>query len=166
MADFSSAMFEMTPIFGQPVKGANETAIRNAVKLALYDTILDAQKLFMLIIEPWHHAVKLEQDVKVSGNEGNAWIGTNDKPFLYLDKGTSVQHAVMRRGYNFKTKPGRYRSMGSGQDSRKYAYVNPAKFNYPGIAARDWTTKMAGDLSLNLVTHVRRRMAEIGIILG
>lgn len=76
-----------------------------------------------------------ENSSTASGQSGTL---TTAELFLYLDKGTDVNHADMPDDFNNETHPNSMSTSEKGYN-RAGIYVNSKLFNYNGLAARNWS---------------------------
>lgn len=83
----------------------------------------------------WDHKPQFEMVTNFSSNDIEVLLGTDDKIFGYLDRGTSVRYAVMTPDFQAKTTPG---SLQSGRGRGGVVIVN-RKRPRPGIKARDFS---------------------------
>lgn len=99
----------------------------------------NAIKLLKDLTKPWTHPVEFEAVTEGSKDNIAVLVGTDDKIFGFLDKGTSVRRAVMAPGFKAKTSPG---SLKSGGGKGGVIFISK-KISLPGIKARNFTDNVA-----------------------
>jgi hypothetical protein len=132
--------------------------VRGFMLNAMLDINRDAKKRLLEIVSTWsHHVTFTDLHIRYSGGSAFLGVGTDDEAFFYLDKGTSIRHAVMTRDFVPKTSPGGGFKSGPGQGG--LAFVDP-NINMPGIEARNWTERLNRDLSIVLGFRIDRAIDE------
>ena len=132
--------------------------VRGFMLNAMLDINRDAKKRLLEIVSTWNHPVTFtDLHIRYSGGSAFMAVGTDDKAFFYLDKGTDIRHAVMTRDFIPKTSPGGGFKSGPGQGG--VAFVDQ-QINMPGIDARNWTERLNEDLSIVLGFRIDRAIAE------
>lgn len=91
------------------------------------------------VVATWDDKPVFEQITQTTRPDISVLVGTDDRIFGYLDRGTRVRRALMSPDFSPKTRPGELRSYpGQGE----VVFVSK-KLNLPGIKARGWS-KMIG----------------------
>lgn len=90
-------------------------------------------------VATWDDPPVFEQVTQTTSPDISALVGTDDRIYGYLDRGTRVRHALMSPDFQPKTRPGELRSY-PGQG---HVVFISKKLNLPGIKARGWS-KMIG----------------------
>lgn len=107
----------------------------------------DIQKDFESTASTFQNKPTFSTQVEVSSSKIVIRSGTSDPVWNYLDKGTSVRHAVMSRDWVSKTKPstggGAVVNLTPGPGRGRRVFVS-RRINRPGIKARRFTTAIRG----------------------
>jgi hypothetical protein len=87
----------------------------------------------------WRGKPLFEYTIENTGDEISVYVGTNDKIYKFIDKGTSVRRALMSKNFMPKTHP-RTLPNSRGRGSR---VAISKKFNFPGITPREFSKMIA-----------------------
>ena len=88
---------------------------------------------FQRTVETWSDPrPKFSKEMEIRGDQITFQIGTEDKIYLFIDKGTRVRYATMTPGFKAKTRPG---VLGSGRGNGGVLFISK-KHPRPGIEAR------------------------------
>ena len=99
---------------------------------------LEIKLLAELTTTTWNH----KPAFVVEHGARSAIVTTDDMPWHYLNKGTSVRRAVMSPGWVSKTQPG---NIVSGSGSGHVVFIS-RKIALPGIKARHFDKSIADEL--------------------
>ena len=101
-------------------------------------------------VETWIDRPKFTKEVEIHGDTITMQVGTEDRIYLFIDKGTKVRYATMSPDFKAKTRPG---ILGSGRGAGGVLFVSK-KHPRPGIEARRFSdtiqekyNRMAGELA-------------------
>lgn len=129
----------MAPIFKVILpKKFNEKEVLESFRVAIEDTIEEADKEFFRTYATFRHQPTFEQDFdesssKIEGVTETSGDGDRDNPYPFVERGTSVRFATMTSDFVAKTKPG-VLSAGSGRGDVLYIDKRRPR---PGIKARN-----------------------------
>jgi hypothetical protein len=87
------------------------------------------------VTQNWQHRVKFDKVVEIKGDVVTVLVGTDDKIYKFLDRGTRVRYATMSLDFQPKTHIG---VLGSGKGAGGLLFVSK-KHPRPGIKARRYT---------------------------
>ena len=90
------------------------------------------------IVNTWDDKPEFEQITQSTREDIAVLVGTDNRIFGYLDRGTRVRHAVMSPDFEAKTRPGELRSY-PGKGGVVFVSRN---INLLGIEGRGWTRVM------------------------
>lgn len=118
---------------------ATEQQVRIANEFTARDVSDRSLDLFEATVADWDHKVEFFSFVTHKVEGSTVSTGTKDKPFFFVDEGTSVRRALLSRDWQSKTTPG---SLQSGPGRGRVVAISK-KFNFPGITARDFSGQVA-----------------------
>lgn len=141
------AKFNGSAITEELVAGANEIG-------------KDVIKGFNDIVKTWNHKPIFVVKVQSTPRQIKLEATTDDAVFNYLDRGTSVRHAVMSRDFQPKTQPasGGVTRLSSGRGRGRMVHVS-RRINRPGIKARGFTKAILESTQRDLVSRMEKHLA-------
>lgn len=101
-----------------------------------------AIRLFRSTVRTWRNKPQFDLETNASANAIEVLVGTDDKIYGYIDRGTSVRYAIMSRDFAAKTTPGSLQS----RPGRGGAVFISRQHPRPGIKARDFSGNIAKTL--------------------
>ena len=117
---------------------------------------------FVSTISTWRHQPVFHPVFRFAGGNVRVFIFTDDKIWVWLNNGTSVRYATMKKG--FKPKTSHRIKPGAGSPGLEDPMFVSRKFPKPGIEARDWTgiitRKHKTRFSKGIQAAVNRAMAK------
>jgi hypothetical protein len=140
-------------------KPLSERSVRanllNVVKK--YEKILN--KEFNEIVAPFSHQVNFTSEVGYEGGNVRAAVYTDDEVFGYLEYGTSVRYATMKKGFQRKTEPGQL-ATSPGDPSSEWVKFVSTKFPHKGLTERRYTKLLREKYGDNFVSDIRRALHD------
>lgn len=112
------------------------------------------------ITASWRHQPTFKVDVQSTPNKITIDASTDDKVFIYLDKGTKVRHALMSRDWQSKTRPksGGATRLTSGPGAGKVLVVS-RRINRPGIKPRGFVNAVLKSQQRDLTARMEKHLA-------
>jgi hypothetical protein len=114
-------------------------------------------KLFRDLVSNWTNKPVFEMQTSANSSGSEVLVGTDDKIFEYLDKGTSVRYAIMSPDFIAKTKPG---SLQSGPGRGGMVFIS-RKHPRPGIKARHFSDKVEQTLRREIPETLQRELKRV-----
>lgn len=115
---------------------------------------------YIRTVSTWNERPKFTKETQVRGDTVTVLVGTDDKIYKFVDKGTRVRYATMTADFLAKTRPG---VLGSRRGQGGVLFISK-KHPRPGIVARRFTEtiqerydKMADEIAAK---HVREWQAK------
>lgn len=134
----------------------NASQLAGALQDAAKEQEKETLKLFKGTTRGWNNQPKFLSDTEITASGFVILAGTDDKVYGFLDRGTSVRHALMSSDWQSKTKPG---SLQSGAGRGHVVFIS-RKIIRPGIKARDFTKGIAKVAESNLPALLNKHIKK------
>lgn len=149
----------LTPI--ATTRGQASFDLQFRLERVLKEEIGIIQRLFSKVSDGWKPEDKPTWNTpgpELRGGSLSAVIETDSIPWVFLDLGTSVRHAVMGRGFRPRTRKGTFgsRSLSPGSDP----VVVHRNIRKRGIESRDWSVNAAKRRQIPLTKKVQGEMTK------